>query len=279
MGAEGKVVVDFFSIVGKITFKMVMWVMWYSPIGILSLICAKILEVDDPLEFFSKLAMLVVTLLLALTLHTIALTTIYFSITRMNPLDFVKGMAQALMTAFAIQSSSATLPVTFRCVEDNLGVDKRVSRFMLPVGSVINMDGTAIYEAIGAIFIAQLNRMPLNIAQIIIISITAILASIGAASIPSAGLVTMLMVLTAAGLPTEDVALLLTIDWFMDRCRTTVNVMGDSYGAAIVHHLLRDDLEMSAKNSKTQDNVDFKLQSNLNDKETSFMATGSGDPS
>ncbi|XP_072013467.1 excitatory amino acid transporter-like [Amphiura filiformis] len=252
MGPKGKVMVDFFTIIGDITMKMVMGVMWYSPIGILSLVCAKVLAVEDPVEFFSMLAMLIVTLLTALALHTTALTSIYFILTRKNPLIFLKGVVQALMTAFATQSSSATLPVTFRCLEENLGVDKRVTRFVLPVGAIINMDGTATYEAIGAIFIAQLNRMPLNIAQVIVISLTAILASIGAATVPSAGLVTMLMVLTAAGLPTEDVALLFTIDWFMDRCRTTVNVLGDSYGAAIVHHLLRDDLKAIDRNREAE---------------------------
>ncbi|CDQ99379.1 unnamed protein product [Oncorhynchus mykiss] len=111
--------------------------------------------------------------------------------------------------------SSATLPITFKCLEENNGIDKRVTRFVLPVGATINMDGTALYEAIAALFIAQVNNMDMNFGQILTISITATAASIGAAGIPQAGLVTMVIVLTSVGLPTDDITLIIAVDWFL----------------------------------------------------------------
>jgi solute carrier family 1 (high affinity glutamate transporter) protein 2 len=151
-------------------------------------------------------------------------------------------MLQAWLMAIATSSSAATLPVTFRCLEENNKIDRRVTRFVVPIGATVNMDGTALYEAVAVIFIAQMNGIPLSVGQVITISLTATLASIGAASIPSAGVVTMLLVLTAAGLPTDDVSIILLVDWFLDRLRTSINVLGDSYGAGIVYHLSKSEL-------------------------------------
>ena len=122
-------------------------------------------------------------------------------------------------------------------------VDPRVCRFILPIGATINMDGTALYEAVAAIFIAQVNNLSLSIGQICAISITATAASIGAAGIPQAGLVTMVMVLETVGLPPDDITIILAVDWLLDRCRTTINVIGDSIGAGIVNHLSQGELE------------------------------------
>ncbi|GIY36524.1 hypothetical protein CEXT_420681 [Caerostris extrusa] len=136
------------------------------------------------------------------------------------------GMLQAWVTALGTASSAATLPVTFRCLEENNGIDKRVTRFVLPVGATVNMDGTALYEAVAAIFIAQMNGIYLSAGQVISVSLTATAASIGAASVPSAGLVTMLLVLTSVGLPTEDISMIVAVDWLLDRVRTSINVLG-----------------------------------------------------
>lgn len=124
-------------------------------------------------------------------------------------------MAQAFVTALGTASSAATLPVTFRCLEENNAIDKRVTRFVLPVGATVNMDGTALYEAVAAIFIAQVNGIHFTMSKVIIVSLTATAASIGAASVPGAGLVTMLLVLTSVGLPVEDISMVIAVDWFL----------------------------------------------------------------
>ena len=146
------------------------------------------------------------------------------------------------MTAWGTASSSATLPVTINCLEEKNGVDPRISRFVLPIGATINMDGTALYEAVAAIFIAQMVGVEPSISQIVAISITATAASIGAAGIPQAGLVTMVMVLDTVGLPSHLVSMILSVDWLLDRFRTAINVLGDSIGAGIVSHLSSEEL-------------------------------------
>lgn len=144
-------------------------------------------------------------------------------------------MGQALATAFTTASSSATLPITMECVEGKNKVDERAAAFVLPLGATINMDGTALYEAVAALFIAQIYGIDLTIGSQVVIFLTATLASIGAAGIPHAGTVTMVFVLSAVGLPLEGIGLIWAIDWFLDRCRTTVNVWGDSVGAAVIN--------------------------------------------
>merc|ERR1712098_1009396 len=156
-------------------------------------------------------------------------------------------MGPALATAFGTASSSATLPVTINNLEEKNGGDSRISRFVLPIGATINMDGTALYEAVAALFIAQLNGVNPNAGQTIAIAITATAASIGAAGIPQAGLVTMVMVLDTVGLPSESVAVILSVDWLLDRFRTAINVLGDSLGAGIVSHLSEEEMAKLGK--------------------------------
>ncbi|XP_040276899.1 excitatory amino acid transporter 1 [Bufo bufo] len=246
MKEQGKPLKDFFDCLNEAIMRLVTVIMWYAPLGILFLIAGKIAEMEDMGVVGGQLGMYTITVIIGLLIHAvIVLPLLYFLVTRKNPWVFIGGLIQALITALGTSSSSATLPVTFRCLEENNKVDKRVTRFVLPVGATINMDGTALYEALAAIFIAQVNNYDLNFGQIITISITATAASIGAAGIPQAGLVTMVIVLTSVGLPTEDITLIIAVDWFLDRLRTTTNVLGDSLGAGIVEHLSRHELKQA----------------------------------
>lgn len=244
MKEQGQALKDFFDSLNEAIMRLVAVIMWYAPLGILFLIAGKIVEMEDMGVIGGQLAMYTVTVIVGLLIHAvIVLPLLYFLVTRKNPWVFIGGLLQALITALGTSSSSATLPITFKCLEENNGVDKRITRFVLPVGATINMDGTALYEALAAIFIAQVNNFDLNFGQIITISITATAASIGAAGIPQAGLVTMVIVLTSVGLPTDDITLIIAVDWFLDRLRTTTNVLGDSLGAGIVEHLSRHELK------------------------------------
>ncbi|GAB1300854.1 Excitatory amino acid transporter 4 [Apodemus speciosus] len=245
MKHKGRVLRDFFDSLNEAIMRLVGIIIWYAPVGILFLIAGKILEMEDMAVLGGQLGMYTLTVIVGLFLHAGGvLPLIYFLITHRNPFPFIGGMLQALITAMGTSSSSATLPITFRCLEEGLGVDRRITRFVLPVGATVNMDGTALYEALAAIFIAQVNNYELNLGQITTISITATAASVGAAGIPQAGLVTMVIVLTSVGLPTEDITLIIAVDWFLDRLRTMTNVLGDSIGAAVIEHLSQRELEL-----------------------------------
>uniref|UniRef100_A0A8B9LHD5 Amino acid transporter n=1 Tax=Astyanax mexicanus TaxID=7994 RepID=A0A8B9LHD5_ASTMX len=244
MKQQGQALREFFDCLNDAIMRLVAIIIWYAPVGILFLIAGKIVEMKDLAQVGGQLGMYTVCVIIGLLIHGLfVLPLLFFLVTRRNPFTFIGGLLQALITALGTSSSSATLPITFRCLEENNHVDKRVTRFVLPVGATINMDGTALYEAVAAIFIAQVNHMDLNFGQILTISITATAASIGAAGIPQAGLVTMVIVLTSVGLPTEDITLIIAVDWFLDRLRTTTNVLGDSLGAGIVEHLSRQELQ------------------------------------
>ncbi|XP_073514235.1 excitatory amino acid transporter 2 [Phyllobates terribilis] len=266
MGEQARLMVEFFNILNEIVMKLVTMIMWYSPFGIACLICGKIIAIKDLELVARQLGMYMITVIVGLIIHGgIFLPSLYFIITRKSPFSFLAGIFQAWITALGTASSAGTLPVTFRCLEENLGIDKRVTRFVLPVGATINMDGTALYEAVAAIFIAQMNGVILDGGQIVTVSLTATLASVGAASIPSAGLVTMLLILTAVGLPTQDISLLVAVDWLLDRMRTSVNVVGDSFGAGIVYHLSKAELENLDKQHAQQELEMTKTQSIYDD--------------
>lgn len=216
----------------------ILLLMKVAPVGIFCLVAARFGEAQAEGRFFEVLSQTgwyVVTVLLGLAIHAgITLPLILWVSTRRNPYRFMYQMSQALLTAFSTASSSATLPVTMECAVEKAGVSKRSTEFVLPLGATINMDGTALYEAAAAIFIAQAIGMDLSLMQQLVIAVTATLAAIGAAGIPEAGLVTMIIVLNAVGLPVEYIGLILSVDWFLDRFRTAVNAFGDSVGAAVV---------------------------------------------
>ena len=242
LGPSGESVIQFFRGINDALLKMVRIVMFFAPIGVFSLVATRLAQAGGGEMFLQELLRIFKyagTVILGLLIHgSLTLPLVLFLFTRKNPLKVLKGVSQALMTAFATASSSATLPVTLEKTRSNLKTSPEVSSFVLPLGATINMDGTALYEAVAAIFIAQIYGIPLTLGQEVVIFLTATLAAIGAAGIPEAGLVTMVLVLQSVGLPLEGIGALLAIDWFLDRCRTTVNVWGDVIGTGVIDSTL-----------------------------------------
>ncbi len=209
------------------------WIMWLAPVGVMGLVAAVVAE--KGLGVLAPIARYAATVVLGLLIHAgITLPVILALLGRQSALGLFHRVKGALAVAFSTASSSATLPVTLEAIETEAGVRPEVAGFVLPLGATINMDGTALYEAVAALFIAQAYGITLSLPQQAVVFLTATLAAIGAAGIPSAGLVTMALVLRAVGLPLEGIGLILAVDRFLDMLRTTVNVWGDCIGAALV---------------------------------------------
>jgi Na+/H+-dicarboxylate symporter len=220
-----------------LTLLMVGWIMRLAPFGILALL-AKLVATQNA-ALLATLAKFVAVIMGTTLLHGAAvLPLMLFVMTGVTPLKFWRGGREALITAFATSSSSATLPVTLRCMQQHLHVSPGIAGFVLPLGATINMDGTALYEAAAALFVANLAGINLDGAQQLVVFITAMVGAMGAPGIPSAGMVTMIMVLQSVGLPTEAIAILLPIDRLLDTLRTAVNVEGDMVGSLIVQKLV-----------------------------------------
>jgi len=238
LGKQSDIVVQFFEVSEKAVMKIIRWIIIFTPIGVFSLIADRIAQAGggaDVLSLITHLGKYFISVVIGLFIHGfIVLPVILILIARRNPIEYVSNLGNALLTAFSTASSSATLPLTMTGVIENAKVTPKVGRFVLPLGATVNMDGTALYEAVAVIFIAQSYGITLGPEQLVIIFITATLAAIGAAGIPEAGLVTMVLVLSAVGLPHEGIGLILAIDWLLDRCRTTINVWGDSVGCAVI---------------------------------------------
>uniref|UniRef100_A0A182NE58 Amino acid transporter n=1 Tax=Anopheles dirus TaxID=7168 RepID=A0A182NE58_9DIPT len=246
IGRKGYVVVQFFSAIFDVIMKMVTGVMWLTPIGISSVIAGKILSVDDIGFVMTQLAWFIFTIALGVFMYQwIILQAIYFVFLRKNPFRFYLGLVQPILTGFATASTAAALPLTFRCMNERLKIDSRITRFVLPIGCNINMDGTALFISVASIFIAQMSNMTLNFGQVVTVVLTSTAASMSSASIPSAALVLLLIALSAIDAPINNATLLFAIDWFVDRIRTTNNLLGDCYAAAVVEHLSRNELKIS----------------------------------
>jgi len=236
IGEKGKPVIDFFVGLNAAIMKIVHLIICFAPVGIFALIGGIVAEKRDSVdELVAGLGLYTLTVISGLLIHAVIILPLILRLLgRKRPLRYFGNMGEALATAFTTASSAATLPITIECVEEKNRVNSRAAAFVLPLGATINMDGTALYEAVAALFIAQIFGIELTISQQVVIFLTATLASIGAAGIPEAGTVTMVIVLEAVGLPLEGIGLIWAIDWFLDRCRTTVNVWGDSVGAAVI---------------------------------------------
>lgn len=242
IGDKNLTIIKFFDGLNDVMMKLVVWVMAFAPIGIFALIAGKIGSAGGGQAIKEELLAVgsyCFTVILGLSIHFIVLFIILIFFSKKGR-DYLFSLSRALITAFGTASSSATLPLTMECALE-AGVDKRSIKFVLPIGATINMDGTALYESVAVMFIAQAYGISMGIGEQTIIFITATLAAIGAAGIPQAGLVTMLIVLEAVNLPAEGIGLILAVDWFLDRFRTTVNVWGDSVGAAVIESYLPDE--------------------------------------
>ena len=227
-----KLLEDFFDIIMRI----VGWIMRLAPLGIAALLFK--LAATQDIAMLGSLVKFVAVIVGTLLLHgVIILPLAMYLFTGKSPLWFWQGAREALVTAFATSSSTATLPVTLKCITQNLNVKPEVGGFVIPLGATINMDGTALYEAAAAMFVANLVGVDLNFTQQLVVFMTAMFAAIGAPGIPSAGMVTMVMVLQSVGLPAEAIAILLPIDRLLDTLRTTVNVEGDMVGSLVVQRL------------------------------------------
>ncbi len=242
LGERVRLVRDFIVQVNEALLTFIMGVMKLAPLGIFCLVAARFGEAQSQGAFLQTLhqtGRYMITVLLGLGVHSaLTLALILWLATRRRPWRFLTAMSPALLTAFSTASSSATLPVTMECAVDRARVRREAVEFVIPLGATINMDGTALYEAVAAIFIAQVLGVELSLMQEITVALTATLAAIGAAGIPEAGLVTMVIVLNAVGLPVEYIGILLSVDWLLDRFRTAVNVWGDSVGSAVVERVI-----------------------------------------
>jgi Na+/H+-dicarboxylate symporter len=224
--------VNFWQGVFMVMMDMTMLVMRFAPLGVFGLV-AKTMAVTG-FELMLPLAWFFVTVVLALALHALLVLPLVLALVRVNPIRHFQVMGPALLTAFSTASSSATLPLTIKCVEEGAGVSQRTSSFVLPLGATVNMDGTALYECVAAIFLAQAYGVDLSFAQQFLIVIIALLTSIGVAGIPAASLVAISIILTAVGVPMEGIGLLMVTDRILDMLRTAVNVFSDSCCAVVI---------------------------------------------
>lgn len=233
---NGEILLGFWRGVFEVMMLMTHWVMVFAPIGVFALV-AKVVATTG-LAALQPLLVFFVTVLAGLAVHFfIVLPGLILFIGRVNPLPHYRAMAPALLSAFSTASSAATLPLTMQCLEKNAGVSNRVTSFVLPLGTSVNMDGSALYECVAVMFIAQAYGIDLSFTTQFTIALLALLTSIGVAGIPAASLVAIVIILNAVGLPVEAIGLILAVDRLLDMCRTTVNVFSDSCGAVVIGRL------------------------------------------
>lgn len=230
---KGKIVKEFFDGFNEVILKMIDLIMLASPVGVFALLATLIAEAPH-IDLFKALGWYSATVVLGLLLMIVVYLTFMSVFTKKSPLSFLRAIAPAQLLAFSTSSSAATLPVTMDCVTESVGVDDEVSSFVLPVGATINMDGTSLYQAVAAVFIAGAFGMDLSLSIQLGIVVTATLASIGSAAVPGAGMVMLVIVLGQAGIPEAGLALIFAVDRPLDMCRTVVNVTGDATVATLV---------------------------------------------
>lgn len=237
-GDSKNTVINFFSSFFELMMRITEFVIKFAPLGVFGIVTNVIAEQTLKGSLWNAVGSLgtyMAAVILALLIHgTITLPAIMYFIGNINPVKHIKAVAIPLLTAFSTASSNATLPLTIEAVEKEIGVSNKISSFTLPLGATVNMDGTALYECVAVVFIAQAYGVELTFTQQVIVVLTALLASIGTAGIPMASLATITIILSAVGLPFEGIGLILTVDRILDMMRTTVNVYSDTCGASII---------------------------------------------
>ena len=224
---------NFWNAFNQTMMKITLWVIKFSPYGVFALVGKVIM--DSGLEVFLVLLQFFLTVLGGLAIHfLIILPLMLYLIARVNPLLYLQAMTPAVLMAFSTASSSSTLPLTMNCAQNRVGASKKVTSFVMPLGATINMDGTALYECVAVIFIAQLYGVDLSFATQFTIVLLALLTSIGVAGVPAASLVAITLIMSVVGLPAEGIALILAVDRILDMCRTSVNVYSDSTAVGII---------------------------------------------
>ncbi|EID72162.1 dicarboxylate/amino acid:cation symporter [Imtechella halotolerans] len=231
--AQSQPVKAFFDGFNEVILKLIDLIMLAAPYGVFALLAALVVEAPSA-DLFKALGMYAISVLIGLALMMAVYATIVYIFTKKTPKFFFNGIAPAQLLGFSTSSSAATLPVTMERVEDHLGVEEEVTSFVLPIGATINMDGTSLYQAVAAVFIAQAFGMDLSFAAQLGIIATATLASIGSAAVPGAGMVMLVIVLAQAGIPEAGLALIFAVDRPLDMCRTTVNITGDAAVSMVV---------------------------------------------
>jgi Na+/H+-dicarboxylate symporter len=258
VGKPAQPVYIFFEGFAEIMYKITGIIMRVAPIGILGLVAPVVGEYG--LAVLMPLLKVILAVALACAVHVIFIYSMAVKkFAKMSPIQFFKGMAPAAIVAFSTCSSAGTLPVTLKNTQENLGVSKKISSFVLPLGATINMDGTAIYQGVAVVFIAQFYGLELSLLQLTVVVLTAVLASIGAAGVPGAGVIMLAMVLSSAGLPLEGIALVAGIDRILDMFRTTVNILGDA-SAAVVVAATENELWVEESNEEVVVNVEGALE-------------------
>ncbi|CAN7997348.1 unnamed protein product [Ixodes hexagonus] len=247
LGDEVDILRKFFAALDVVVMKIVFLVMWMTPVGVMSLLCSRILAVGSIVTLFEQMALLVATVLSGLAVELFVVECLlYFLVTRKNPFKFLVELAYVGLCAFVTAArrvyifpncSAPVMPLTLKCLEENCRLDSRVTRFVVPVGVTVNMNGTALFITVSSIFIAQLNDIALGSGDYFAILITATAVSVAATSVPSAALFLMVMTLSVIGAPVSDVSLLFTVEWLLDRARTVNNCLGDCFTSAMVDHI------------------------------------------
>ncbi len=241
-----KAVLGFFEGVNDIAMQLIHWIMVLAPYAVFVLIAG--VTARFGFEILQSLLWYTGTVALGLLLHAFGTFSFILKfLARLNPVEFFRRIRNAQLLGFSTSSSSATLPVTIQIAEENLGISKKISSFVLPLGATVNMDGTALYQGVAVMFIAQVFGIELSLFQQLTVVLTATLASVGAAGVPSAGIITLTIVLVQAGVPETGIALILGVDRILDMLRTSVNITGDLTGTALIAQTEGESLDLSKR--------------------------------